>query len=47
MTCCGVELLSKMINYGVTVKGFNADDCVHGLVDGIIGDNYPQTSFIS
>ncbi|MGK0467592.1 aspartate 4-decarboxylase [Clostridium sp.] len=38
----GIELLSKMINYGVTVKGFNADDWIHELVDGIIGDNYPQ-----
>ncbi|MBK5241466.1 aspartate 4-decarboxylase [Clostridium sp.] len=38
----GIKLLSKMINYGVTVKGFNADDWVHELVDGIIGDNYPQ-----
>ena len=38
----GIDLLSKMINYGVTVKGFNADDWVHELVDGIIGDNYPQ-----
>ena len=38
----GIELLTKMINYGVTVKGFNSDDWVHELVDGIIGDNYPQ-----
>ncbi|WP_291637269.1 aspartate 4-decarboxylase [Clostridium sp.] len=38
----GIELLRKMINYGVTVKGFNADDWIYELVDGIIGDNYPQ-----
>jgi aspartate 4-decarboxylase len=38
----GIELLSKMINYGVTVKRFNSDDWIYELVDGIIGDNYPQ-----
>ncbi|WP_028829824.1 aspartate 4-decarboxylase [Proteocatella sphenisci] len=38
----GIELLMKMINYGVTVKCFNADDWIHELVDGIIGDNYPH-----
>ncbi len=38
----GIELLCKMINYGVTVKGFNSDDWIYELVDGIIGDNYPQ-----
>ncbi len=37
----GIELLWKMINYGVTIKCFNADDWIHELVDGIIGDNYP------
>ena len=37
----GIELLRKMINYGVTVKGFNSDDWIYELVDGIIGDNYP------
>ena len=38
----GIELLWKMINYGVTVKYFNADDWIYELVDGIIGDNYPR-----
>ncbi|SHJ23128.1 aspartate 4-decarboxylase [Clostridium cavendishii DSM 21758] len=38
----GIELLSKMINYGVTVKGFDPDEWIYELVDGIIGDNYPQ-----
>lgn len=37
----GIELLNNMINYGITEKGFDADDWVHELVDGIIGDNYP------
>lgn len=38
----GIELLRKMINYGVTVKEFNSDEWIHELVDGIIGDNYPE-----
>lgn len=38
----GVQLLRKMINYGVTVKGFDADEWIYELTDGIIGDNYPQ-----
>ena len=38
----GIELLDKMINYGVAEKGFNSDDWIFELVDGIIGDNYPQ-----
>lgn len=38
----GIELLNKMINYGVTVKGFDPDEWIYELVDGIIGDNYPQ-----
>lgn len=38
----GIELLWKMINYGVTVKCFNSDDWIYELVDGIIGDNYPR-----
>jgi len=38
----GIELLSKMINYGVVVKGFNSDEWIYELVDGIIGDNYPK-----
>lgn len=38
----GIELLYKMINYGVAEKGFNSDDWIYELVDGIIGDNYPQ-----
>ncbi|MBW6411621.1 aspartate 4-decarboxylase [Clostridium weizhouense] len=38
----GIELLSKMINYGVTVKRFDPDKWIYELVDGIIGDNYPH-----
>lgn len=38
----GINLLKKMINYGITVKCFNADAWIHELVDGITGDNYPQ-----
>ncbi len=38
----GIDLLKKMINYGITIKGFNAEDWIYELTDGIIGDNYPQ-----
>lgn len=38
----GMELLIKMINYGIEVKKFNSDDWIYELADGIIGDNYPQ-----
>ncbi len=38
----GIELLKNIVDYGINVQGFNADDWVHELVDGIIGDNYPS-----
>lgn len=38
----GAQLLKSIIDYGIISKGFNPDDWVHELVDGIIGDNYPQ-----
>lgn len=38
----GIEFLKKLINYGVTVKGFDPDSWIYELADGIIGDNYPQ-----
>jgi aspartate 4-decarboxylase len=38
----GIELLKKMINYGISVKGFEPDDWVYELADGIIGDHYPE-----
>lgn len=37
----GIELLNNIINYGITKQGFNPDNWVYELVDGIIGDNYP------
>lgn len=37
----GVELLNRIIDYGVTTLQFSADEWVHELVDGILGDNYP------
>ncbi len=38
----GATLLGDVVDYGIEVKGFNADAWVHELVDGIIGDNYPM-----
>ncbi|TDT61109.1 aspartate 4-decarboxylase [Fonticella tunisiensis] len=37
----GIELLEKIIDYGITNLGFDPDAWVHELADGIIGDNYP------
>lgn len=37
----GMILLRTMIDYGIRFKGFNPDDWVYELTDGIIGDNYP------
>ena len=37
----GIELLNKIIDYGVEVHNFNKDNWLFELVDGIIGDNYP------
>ena len=37
----GAFLLKNIINYGITEMGFNPDEFVHELADGIIGDNYP------
>lgn len=37
----GITLLRNIIDYGIMKQGFNADDWVYELVDGIIGDNYP------
>lgn len=37
----GIELLDKIIEYGVYEKGFDSDSFVHELADAIIGDNYP------
>jgi aspartate 4-decarboxylase len=38
----GAEFLKNIFDYGVTVQGFNPDDWIYELTDGIIGDNYPM-----
>ena len=38
----GIELLRKILDYGILVQGFSADDWIYELADGIIGDNYPS-----
>ncbi|MBO3445140.1 aspartate 4-decarboxylase [Clostridium sp. CCUG 7971] len=37
----GIELLDKIIDYGIEKHNFEPDSWVFELVDGIIGDNYP------
>jgi aspartate 4-decarboxylase len=37
----GVELLKRMIDYGINTLNFEPDAWVHELADAIIGDNYP------
>ncbi|MFL0194728.1 aspartate 4-decarboxylase [Clostridium sp. WILCCON 0269] len=37
----GIELLKNIISYGIHSQGFNAEDWIYELADGIIGDNYP------
>lgn len=37
----GVELIANIVEYGVAKLGFNPDEWVYELTDGIIGDNYP------
>lgn len=37
----GTKLLNDIIDYGVKREGFNPDDWIYELADGIIGDNYP------
>ena len=31
-----------MINYGIKVMGYDRDEFIYELVEGIIGDNYPS-----
>lgn len=38
----GAEQLKRIINYGITMKGFDPDEWIYELADGIIGDNYPM-----
>jgi aspartate 4-decarboxylase len=37
----GVDLLAKIIDYGINREGFDPDRWVFELADAIIGDNYP------
>lgn len=37
----GVDLLKGIIEFGINEEGFDPDDWVQELADGIIGDNYP------
>ena len=37
----GINLINKIYEYGVNTLGFNEDEWVFELTDGIIGDNYP------
>lgn len=37
----GIDLLRSILHYGVNTLGFNADNWIYELADGIIGDNYP------
>ena len=43
-TCPGIDMLKKIIDYGIESEGFNAEDWIYELTDGIIGDNYPVPS---
>lgn len=38
----GIRLLKEIIDYGINDKQFEPDEWVYELVDGIIGDNYPN-----
>ncbi|MEG1311609.1 MAG: aspartate 4-decarboxylase [Romboutsia sp.] len=40
-TMPGINLLKSIIDYGINILNFNADDFIHELSDAIIGDNYP------
>ena len=40
-TSPGALFLRRALEYGVQELGFDADEFVHELVDGTIGDNYP------
>ncbi|WP_238900986.1 aspartate 4-decarboxylase [Clostridium sp. YIM B02500] len=37
----GIELLRRIIDYGIKNQGFDADSWIFELTDSIIGDNYP------
>lgn len=38
----GMRLLQQIVSFGIEKMAFHPDAWVHELVDGIIGDNYPQ-----
>ncbi|RKQ30405.1 aspartate 4-decarboxylase [Oceanobacillus halophilus] len=38
----GIQLLEEIVDYGIHNKQFEPDAWVYELVDGIIGDNYPN-----
>ncbi|GGM41088.1 aminotransferase [Paraliobacillus quinghaiensis] len=38
----GISLLKEVVDYGISEKKFEPDAWVYELVDGIIGDNYPN-----
>ncbi|MDF2501331.1 MAG: asD [Anaerosporomusa subterranea] len=38
----GVRLLDDVVEYGIGICGFDAEEWIYELVDGIIGDNYPM-----
>jgi aspartate 4-decarboxylase len=38
----GIQLLKDIIDYGIHTKQFEPDAWLYELVDGIIGDNYPN-----
>ncbi|WP_456274805.1 aspartate 4-decarboxylase [Bacillus sp. AK031] len=38
----GIQLLKEIIDYGINAKQFEPDAWLYELVDGIIGDNYPN-----
>jgi aspartate 4-decarboxylase len=40
----GAELLGRAVDYGVEKLGFDPDDFVHELVDGVVGDDAPVPS---
>nr|WP_207745900.1 aspartate 4-decarboxylase [Clostridium sp. D53t1_180928_C8] len=37
----GINLIKEVYNYGIDNLGFNEDEWIFELADGIIGDNYP------
>lgn len=40
----GAALLNSIVEYGIMTCGFDAEEWIYELVDGIMGDNYPMPS---